>query len=167
MTVRAAKFADIPAMIAVMQRAQSRSEFARCTFDREEARQTLANGLNRHGHTNRGGGLILVSETDGRVRGFILGLLDSVYPFLKELRATDLLFILDEDADPRDALRMVKELKAWALQAPKVIKVELGATNAIGDWERTAKLYAREGFTQYGGIFQMTIDRSTQEAVGQ
>lgn len=129
------------------------------TFDKDEAKQMLARALQRHGHTNNGGSLVLVSEKGGVVEGFIIGVLDSVYPCLKELRVTDLLFIQSERAEPKDAIGMLKRLDAWASENPKVIEVFLGVTSAIGDYQRTSKLYERLGYSQCGALFQKRIAR--------
>ena len=160
MTVREAKFVDVPAIARLMQDAHSRSIYAEvATFDLVEAKQLVVRALQRHGHQNNGGSLVLVSEKEGDVAGFIIGVLDNVYPCLKELVATDLLFIYSEDADGRDASRMIKQLIQWAEDNPKVIEIHLGVTSAINDWERTAKLYKRLGLEQCGAMFNKRITR--------
>lgn len=162
MTVRAAKFVDISAIVGIMERAHKRSRYANCTFDQVEAKQALVTSIQRHGHANYGGTLMLVSETDGVVHGFMWGLLDNPYPFLKELRATDLYFIFEDKANPRDAIRMVRQLVAWARNCDKVVEVFLGVTDGLSDWERTSTLYRRIGLEQCGALFRMVIDRSEQ-----
>lgn len=158
MTVRAAKFADIPAMTQVLADGYARSIYAgTATFDGEATRQLLARALHRHGHQNNGGSLVMVSDKDGSVEGVMIGMLDQVYPVLKELMVSDLLFVFTERADPRDARDMIRQLIAWAEQNPKVVEVHLGVTNAIGDWERTAKLYERLGLQRCGAMFRREI----------
>lgn len=160
MPVRDAKFVDIPQVVRLLEESHKRSIYAEvATFDPEFAKQMLARALQRHGHQNNGGSLVLVSETDGKVQGFLIGILDNVYPCLNELMATDLLFIQSEDADARDAVVMLKQLIAWAENNPKVIEVHLGVTGAIGDWERTAKLYNRLGLQQCGAMFRRGFER--------
>lgn len=160
MTIRDARFVDIPSVTCLMAEAHQRSIYAdTASFDPLEARQLFARALQRHGHTNNGGSLFLVSETDSAVEGFIIGLLDSVYPCLDRLMATDLLFIMSERADAKDAKEMLKRMIAWAESNPKVIEVHFGVTGAIGDWQRTAKLYERLGLTQCGAMFHKRIVR--------
>lgn len=159
MTVRNAKFADIPAIIGIMDRAHRRSVYADCTFDREAARQLLVRSIQRHGHMNYNGTLVLVSQSRGAVRGFTIGIIDHVYPCLAEYRVTDLFFIFDEDADPRDAARMVRSLKVWAEDNPKVHEIVLGATGAMADWQRVGRLYEREGMERYGGMWRRVFSR--------
>lgn len=158
MTVRAAQFVDIPQIVEIMTDAHARSRDAeRTTFDEIEAKQLLLRCIQRHGHTNYMGSLVLVSERGGKVRGFIIGILDLVHPCLKELKVTDLLFIVSEGADPRDAYRMVRELIAWGRKNPKVIKVLLGATDDIVDWTRVGRLYETVGLEQCGGLFRASL----------
>lgn len=173
MSVRAAKFMDIPQMVLLLEEGYRRSIYAdKATFDLLEAKRLLATAMQRHGHTNLGGSLVLVSERSGIVDGLIIGVLDNVYPCLKELVATDLLFFQSEDADPRDAVRMVKQLIAWAEANPKVIGLHLGVTDTISTtetahvgWERTAKLYESIGLVRCGAMFRKEFDRSAQEVL--
>jgi GNAT superfamily N-acetyltransferase len=74
--------------------------------------------------------------------------------------ATDLLFVMKPGAGPGDARQMVKELIAWAEKNPRVVEVHVGVTNAIVDWERTAKFYERLGLERCGAMFRREFDRS-------
>lgn len=160
MTVRDANFVDIPRIAELMALSHKRSIYAEtATLDPIEAKQFAARALQRHGHQNNGGSLVLVSETGGELRGFMIGVLDSVYPCLKELMATDLLFVMNEDAEARDARDMLKRLIVWAEENPRVIEIHLGVTNAIGDWTRAAKLYRRLGLEQCGAMFRRGLER--------
>lgn len=161
MAVREAKFQDVPGITRVTQAAHRRSIYAEnCTFDEQGFKQLVLQSMHRHGHKNIGGSLVLVSEDDdGNVVGFLMGVLDCVYPGLKELMATDLLFIMEKGASPADAAKMLKQLVGWAEDNPKVVEVHLGVNNAIGNWERTAKLYNRLGLTQCGAMFRREFER--------
>ena len=161
MAVRDAKFVDIPGIVEVMRRALDRSIYKDTgTFDEADSKQMLLQALHRHGHTNIGGSLVLVSEdSEGEITGFIIGALDTVYPGLKELMATDLLFILDENAAPRDATKMLKRLVEWAQSCAKCIEIHLGVNGAISDYERVGKLYERFGFKRCGAMYRWGIDR--------
>lgn len=172
MSVRVAKFVDIPRIAELSAEAHERSIYADLTaFDDVLAKQLCARSLQRHGQLNYGGTLFLVSETDDEVRGFIIGLIDLVYPCLTGLMVTDLIFSFAENADPRDASLMVRRIILWAESNPKVIEVHLGVTDAIGDdWKRVAKLYERLGLEQCGGMFRKLIQHEEsldiQEAGG-
>lgn len=158
MAVREARFVDIPGIISVLKDAFERSIYADATtYDETQMKQILVQSIQRHGHKNYGGTLVLVSETEGEVRGVLVGLLDQVYPAVKALMATDIFFVMTEKADGRDAHAMLKQFMEWAEASPKVIEIHLGVTNAIGDWERTAKLYRRVGLEQCGAMFRREV----------
>jgi len=156
-----ATFSDIPGVLDVMQRAHKRSIYAdTATFDELAAKQLLLHSINRHGHTNLGGSLCFVSkQEDGAIAGFIIGYIDVVYPGLKEKMASDLLFICDEDAPAQDAGEMLRALLHWGRSAKGVIEIVLGVSGAIGDPERTGKLYERAGLTRCGTMYRMEVQQ--------
>lgn len=159
MSVREANFVDTAHLAELYEQAYRRSIYAEYTFDTIEAKRLFARAIHRHGQMNNGASLVLVSERNGLIEGFLVGLLDSVYPCAKELMATDLLFLFSEGADPWDAKVMLKRLISWAEANPKVIEVRLGVTDAMGDYERTAKLYERLGLERAGALFRRGFSR--------
>lgn len=162
MSVRVANYEDTKSIVQLMREMHERSVYAESTtFDEIQARQLCARTMQRHGHNNYGGTRFYVSQTDGQVRGFVIGLIDLVYPCLAEMMVTDLLFYFTDNADVRDAPRMLAKLVQWAREAPKVIEVHLGVTDAIHrDWTRVGRLYEHLGLKQCGGMFRMVIDRA-------
>ena len=163
MSVRAAKFIDVPRIVEIMREAHRRSRDAeRTTFDEVDVKQLLLRSIQRHGHTNYMGSLVLITERDGDVKGFVIGILDLVYPGLKELKVTDLLFMVGEGADPRDAREMVLKLIEWGRNNPKVVKVLLGITDDLVEWTRVGDLYKGVGLEQCGGLFRIEFDRTEQ-----
>ncbi len=166
MTVRVARFVNIPAIVAIGAYAHERSIYGPIsTYDPEMGKQLCARSMQRHGHQNYGGTLVLVSETAGEVRGFIIALLDQVYPCVEELCVTDLLFTGTEDMEPRDAITMIKQVIAWGEANPKVVEVHLGVTDAMmgEEWTRVGKIYEHLGLVQCGGMYRMIFDRTLQE----
>ena len=165
MTVRVAKFVDIPAIVALGAVMHQNSIYGPIsTYDKETAKQLCARSMQRHGHMNYGGTMFLVSETDGEVRGFIIGILDQVYPCVEDLSVTDLFFASTDDMKPRDAITMIKKIIAWGYDNPKVVEIHLGVTDAIsGEWTRVGKLYEHLGLVQCGGMYRKIIDRTLQE----
>ncbi len=109
MSTRAARFSDIPRIAEIMEDAHKLSRDAEVTtFDDLEAKQLLVRCIQRHGQINYMGSLVLVAERKGAVTGFVIGILDQVYPCLKELKVTDLLFIVLPDSDPRVSRKRVE-----------------------------------------------------------
>ena len=162
MTVRAALFSDIPDIVEVMIDGHKRSRYAETTtFDEIEAKQLLVRCIQRHGQQNYMGSLVLVSQNkNGELKGFIIGILDQVYPCLKEFHVTDLVFIFETGADPRDAMEMVLRLIRWGERNPKVVEVMLGCTDSIIDWRRVGAMYEQAGFEPCGGLYRMEYDRA-------
>ncbi len=159
MSVRAANFSDIPDIVGIMEDSHRSSRDAEITtFDDIEAKQLLARCIQRHGQNNYMGSLVLVCERKRILMGFVIGILDQVYPCIKELKVTDLLFIMLKGADPRDARDMVQHLIEWGRTNPKVIKTLLGVTDDYIDWERVGKMYEGVGLEQCGGIFRYEYD---------
>lgn len=157
--VRDAQFRDIPAIVSIMRRALDRSVYADSgTFDEQGSKQLLMHSIQRHGHTNLGGALVLVSEGDeGRVCGFVIGFIDNVYPGMVERMATDLLFICEEGTPAHDPGIIIRRLVEWGRSAPKVIEIHLGVSGAIGDPERTGRLYERAGLERCGAMYRMEV----------
>ena len=166
MTVRKANFVDIPAMVAMGADAHESSIYGAISiYDKETAKQLCARSMQRHGHLNYGGTLVLVSEVDGEIKGFIIAILDQVYPCVEELSVTDLIFTGGEDMPPRDAIRIIDQVIGWGEANPKVVEIHMGVTDAIKgqDWERVGKLYEHKGLSQCGGMYRRIIDRNQQE----
>ena len=114
MSIRAARFTDIPRIVEIMEDAHERSrDVARTTFDEVDAKQLLLRSIQRHGHMNYMGSLVMVCEYNGIVRGFIIGIIDLVLPGLKEYKVTDLLFLVGQGAAPGDARDMVQAVIEW------------------------------------------------------
>ena len=163
MTVRTANFADIPQIVDIMVASKLTSrDAAITTFDDVEAKQLLVRCIQRHGHMNYMGSMVLVSENAEGLTGFVIGIFDQVYPCIKELKATDLLFLVTPSIDPRDTRKMVVSLVRWAESNPKCIKIMLGATDDATHWEVVGKLYEHAGLEQCGGIYRKDIDQTQQ-----
>jgi hypothetical protein len=156
MSVRSAKFADIPRLCELIAEAHARSVYAdRAALDESAFKKLCINSARIHGQ----GGCLFVAERDGLAEGFIIGVVDRIYGILKAHYATDVLFIAAERADPRDAGRLLDAFLGWADSVPSVIEVRLGVSDAIGPWERTAKLYRRKGLRQDGAQFVKEFTR--------
>lgn len=155
MTIRSAKFGDIPRLTELMQEMHTRSCYAaRATLDVKATKALFMASIQRHGSHHVGGTSVEVAEKDGVVEGFLIGILDRCYHVLSQLMATDLFFYLSERGDPRDAMRLLNGFVTWAKGNPAVIEVRMGATNAIGDFERTSVLYRRAGLERCGEMYE-------------
>lgn len=154
--IRPARFGDIPRMAELLAEMHARSIYVgRGTFEVRELKGWLMSMIQRHGSPHPGGTLVNVAEQNGVVEGFLVGLLDRCYHLMRELSATDVFFYVSERGDPRDATRLLEAFLKWAMGNERVIEVKMGATNAIADPDRTARLYERAGLQKCGVIYEL------------
>lgn len=156
--IRTAKFADIPGIVSILLDAHRRSEFANlCEVNTAHLRSMLAAALNRmnaDAKTDRkaaGSVFLAVAEDNGKVDALIWGELMPLYLIGDKLEATDLFWLALEEADPYTAPRLLRAFHRWV---PEGAFIRQGATDAIGDSGRTAKMYERAGMKQGGVIYQ-------------
>ena len=159
MTVRPAKFGDINRLAELLEQGYQRSKYRdRGSIIIKETKALLVNAIQRHGLKSAGGSCVFVSEHDGLVDGFIAGLLDRVYHIGDKLSATDFFFYVAPDGSPTSAGGLIDAFIDWALDIETVAEIRLAATDIIQDYERTAALYRRKGFTQTGVIYERRTD---------
>ena len=158
--IRPARFGDVPGIFALFQEMYRASPYVgQDAIDERHTKALIVSSIQRHGALSDGGTLVLVSECEGVIKGFVIGILDRVYHIGTKLMATDLFTFNSPDGDPRDGLRLIDGLIAWAESNPAVIEIKLGAVDAVGDFERTAKVFRRRGLKQSGVIYQRSIKR--------
>lgn len=156
--IRQAKFGDIPALAALMDEMYRRSKYRdRDEIDMKSAKALVMQCIQRHGMQRAGGSSVFVIDRDGKIDGFIIGLLEPIYHIGKKLTATDLFYYAREKARPQDALRLFDQFIAWAESIPDVIEIRNGATDAIGDYRRVEALYRRKGLAQSGVIYERSV----------
>ena len=159
MSVRDAKFQDVPAMVDLLQMQFRKSHYFRdgtVNVDEAETKRLLVTGIQRHGGRFGGNTFIQVAETDGMVTGLILGTLARVYSIGDKLMATDLFWTANGNVDPRDPIKLMQNMVRWAWESPHVIEVRVGATAVIEEKaERVAVALERIGMQAYGLIYRM------------
>ena len=142
-----------------MEQGYQRSKYRdRGSVSTKEIKSLLVNAIQRHGLTSAGGACVFVSEHEGVVDGFIAGLLDRVYHIGDKLSATDFFLYVASDGAPASAGGLIDAFVDWALAIEAVAEIRLAATDIIQDYERTAALYRRKGFTQTGVIYERRTD---------
>lgn len=157
--IRDANFTDIPAIAGLLADRYRLTHYAKdgtADIDIAEAKRLLVASLHRHGHKNGGGTWVQVSETNGMITGLILGTLQRVYAIGNKLMATDLFWVVNGNADPMDAIRLMQSMIAWAKSSPHCIEVHCGTTAIINDNpEDAGKILDRLGLKKYGTIHRM------------
>lgn len=159
--IREAKYADVMALVALLQDAHRLSKYAALgDVDAAEAKRLLAAGIQRHGGQHDGSTLVLVAEdADKRLCGLFYALLQRVYHIGDKLEATDVFFYLADGSDPRDARRFLDAFESWAQGNPKVILLKNGVTDLMGDYTRAARMVERRGMALSGVIYERRVER--------
>jgi len=154
MTVRTAKFTDIPAILSMLEEMYEKSVYkGRDEIEPREARRLITTSLQRHGQMGPGGACVFVCGPEGAANGFIIGILDRIYHIGKKLMATDLYWYASDDASRKDAIALFDTYCVWADTNPRVLEIKPGATDAVGDYRRTEIIFKRKGFRQCGSIW--------------
>lgn len=154
--IRQARFTDIPRMVELVAEMHARSRYAAVSdVDNLKVRSILTQSLQRDGGTGSGATRAQVAMDDGgKVQGFIIGILTPLYDIGTALLATDWMFYLSERGRPQDAFLLLDSVIAWADANPRVKIQRYGVMDAIEDFTRTGKLYAKRGFRQAGAIWE-------------
>ncbi|MCV0408955.1 MAG: hypothetical protein K5872_22310 [Rhizobiaceae bacterium] len=161
MAVRDVRFADIPAIVALLQDGHRRSIYAldpRVAVDVREVKRLLVQAIQRHGHTTGGGCWIQVAETDGRVTGVILGTLVRLYAIFTPLMATDVFWLASEDVHPADPMKLMAGMIKWAKASPDVAEIRCATTGAIASEKKTGVLLERLGMEPFGEVWKMKVE---------
>ncbi len=129
-----------------------------CEFDEKAAKALLMRCIQRHGGRQDGSTFVFVAERDGVVEGFIIAALSRLYGIGTKLMAADTHFYVSKRAHARDAFKLIDAYTAWATANEQVIEINVCATDAVGEFRRTEKLYRRKGFSPFGVILSMRVN---------
>lgn len=155
MTVRVARFGDIPKIAALLEEGYRRSKYRDLgTMSAKEAKALLVQAIQRHGLKTVGGSSVFVSEHEGAVDGFIVGMLDRVYHVGNKLWANDVFFYVTPKGSPRSAGRLFDAFLDWADSIENAVLIQGSATDIIQDYDKVAALYRRKGMVQTGVIYE-------------
>lgn len=105
--------------------------------------------------------LVLVAEHNEEVVGFIVGGIEELW-YSQAQSVTDVAFYVR----PRYRVYgpgLVKRLRAWGKQFPKVQDITLGISSGLESVQRTGQLYERLGLKPAGGIFIQKFGDDTHE----
>lgn len=156
--IRPARFVDIPRLLELAHEMHRLSRYARYEAGpavEERFKKLAIRGIQAHGKAT----CLFVAEEEGKVEGFVLGIVDLVYHVLHERYATDLYLWASERAPPLAGVGLLEALEKWARSVPNVIELRLGSVSAIVDWHALEPLYKRRGFEQDGALYRKEIVR--------
>jgi hypothetical protein len=159
MTVRAAKYADISGLCALMRDGHARSKYADVGgIDTAEARQIFMGAIQRMASTGPGACCVFVAEGEEGINGVFIGVLERVYHVGDKLSATDLFFYTAPGANPWAASTMLEGFEKWASANPRVIEIRLGVTDVIdANPETLAGIYEKRGYKRVGVILERKV----------
>jgi hypothetical protein len=165
MTVRAAKFGDISAMLGLLHHQHSRSIYADAgVIDDNYTRKLLAQLVQRHAGTTNGASCVYIAEdADGHPAALIVGILDRVYSIGSKFVANDLFLVAGPTAPATALLKLIAAYIKWAVANPKVHEIRLSYTDSLPEGERMGPIYERLGFKQCGSIYRREIGASGAE----
>jgi len=168
--VRDANFADIPAICRLLEEAHTRSHYAKdgsANIDVAEAKRLLVASIQRHGNIHGGGCYVQVADSGAGICGLVLGTLVRVYAIYDKLMASDIFWLVNDHAHPRDAMVLMKGMIAWAKSSPHVIEIKCGTTAIINDDPAKAgRILEHLGMKPYGHIFRMPVHSEVLEKCG-
>lgn len=160
--IRDASFSDIPGIVSLLRDAYQKTHYARtgvAQMDEKEAKRLLVNSIQRHNGVNGGACFVQVSETNGEVRGFILGTFVRIYSIGDRLSATDLFWLVAPDVYPADPAQLMRNMVAWAERSPACVEVKCGTTAIMQNPEAAGMILKHMGFEPYGRIWRSEIER--------
>lgn len=156
--IRAAKFADIPALGKIIHETHQRSKYARRTGINEKALEQLLTGLvagqNQNGPAAT---FIMVSECEGKISGFMAASLTRIYNIGDKLGASDI-FLISQSDNRVDTNNLIDAYIEWASSNPKVIEIGLSWSDTVPKGELAKNLYTRRGFRVSGESYTLRRD---------
>jgi len=158
---RAARFADIPALVKLFATVHAASRYATFSgMDSQQAKAVLVSCISQQ-MTPAGPNvtMTLVCESDGQIDGVLVGVMRRAYEILDILIATDLIFYVRPESHAKVALELRRSFHSWADTWPGTYILRHGVTDAIGDPERSGSLYLTAGFRKAGAIYEKEVRR--------
>lgn len=157
--IRRALVHDIPAIEEMISEMLAASKYAgRMKLRAKDMRQMLMSLWQSQNRPGIGGSYLRVAERDGKIVGFMAGILQAVYFVGDKLAAEDVYLYVRPKGGATTASRLVDDYSAWAHANPKVIEVKLSWTDALPGASRIGDLYERKGFSRSGAIYDRAPD---------
>lgn len=161
--IRPYKTFDYRALDGLIRRQHAASKYAgRVQISDKALDGLLMSMVAQQGQHGPQGSHISVAVRDGKVVGFIAGVLDRVYHIGNKLTANDLFFV-NEGGSVGDTFGLIDSYVAWAKANRKVLEIMLSWSDTLPGAERVAELYVRKGFVKVGEMFEMRLDAPAKE----
>lgn len=155
--LRPATLSDLPRLFELMLETHAASRYAQAGIDLDPvtAKSLLRDGVMRNGGQHNGATSLNVVERDGRVEGFMFGLLQRVHSVGNRLEAQDLWLYCSPNAPSAGVSKLLDAYIEWADSNPKVAEISLSWTDAVKiDGAKMGRVYKRKGFRCCGEIWK-------------
>lgn len=158
MIIRAPRTTEVFSLCDMLVRLHPLTRFAdEVLVDEKYTRMLLAQTIQKNDGRHDGGTFIRVAEgDDGRILGFIAGMLDRVYHIGNRLWAQDMFLTVEADAPMRTSSLLIDAYVAWAMDNPKVYEIHLSHLDAFPGQDRLDRHYEHRGFIRCGAVFRKT-----------
>ena len=154
MTVRLARFQDIPALVDLFQDGLARSKYADgLEMDVDQAKSLLLNCISAQ-TSEPGLCVALVADGPDRLDGVFLGVCTALYEALPVRVASNVMWFVRPDADARAGVKLLTAFEAWAARSEGKTLVRVGLSDTMTDPKKVAPLLQRNGFRISGLIFE-------------
>ena len=105
----------------------------------------------------------VITNREGVIQAFCVGVLNRVYMIGDMLTAQDMFLVAGPDAPQMSAPRLLNAYAEWASTNPHVYEIQLSHSDALPEGERMAGLYQRMGFEPCGGIYRRTVQHEQKK----
>jgi hypothetical protein len=161
--IRAVKPTDIKAIEGLIRRQHATSKYAgRVRISDKALDQLMVHLFAGQAQPSVGATHISVAVRDGKVVGFIAGILQRVYLIGDKLEATDVFFVNEGSA--ADTFALADAYLNWATGNRKVLEVRMSWTDSIPGASRVTALFQRKGLRKSGEVWSLSTDAVQKEA---
>jgi len=165
MSLRPARMIDTPRLVELLIESHAGSRYAGVVdVDAAYARKLIAQFIQRSPGSHDGGTMVAVVEDEGKIVGFVAGILDRVYHIGTKLAANDVFLVTTKGAPARAARQLMAAYITWAQGVPDCAELRMSWTDALPSGERIHKAYERMGFRHCGGIYTRDVERAEEAA---
>lgn len=118
----------------------------------------LASLVAQQGQRGPQGSYCAIAELNGRVTGFMVGMLDRVYHIGDKLTANDVYLWVRPRESPIHTMYLIRGYLAWARAIRQVAEIKLSWTDTLPGAERLGRLYRKVGAVKAGEIYEIRVD---------
>ena len=157
--IRAARHIDAPEIEAMVQEMFIASKYlGRGEISPKVLSETVLGMIAGQGQPGPGGSIVSLAEEDGKIIGFMVGMLSRVYFVGNRLEAQDVFLYVRPGSGPGAVLALIDSYVAWAKANRRVIEIKLSWNDALPGAKAIAALYRRKGLSHTGEIYEMRLD---------